>query len=168
MNRNRYIFIGLSLVLLIVLQGVGINVSAAKNINVKQGLIVVDPGLSGFSYHVAHEIANGLREKKIAVKVVKTSAFKESDLIKLDLLVIGGPTYAHQPSKGVRQFISELNLPGTKTLLFQTGGINCAGIAPLRKLARQKKLRIFGVMTVTPKESGRLEKKVKAFLGPIE
>lgn len=167
MFQRKWIVI-VCLALLMIFQAMPINVSAAKPSNTKRALIVVDPGYSGLSYQVAQKIANILRERKTEAKVVKIKAFKKEDLQKSDLFILGGPTYAHCPSKEVQRFLAQLNLPGVDTLLFQTGGINCAGIAPLQELARAKGLNVIGTMTITIKQSRHMEAKIMEFLKSVE
>jgi flavodoxin len=167
MFQKKWIVI-LCLALLMIFQTMQVNVSAAKPPSTKRALIVVDPGYSGFSYQVAQAIAKILRERKIETKVVKIKEFKKENLEKTDLFILGGPTYAHRPSKGVRRFLAQLNSPGINTLLFQTGGIDCAGIAPLQESAQAKGLNVIGIMTITIKQSQHMEAKIRKFLGPIK
>lgn len=128
--------------LLFIFSGLGLMGMADAKINHHKALIIVDPGMSGFSLRVAQNISGKLNDKGIEVKLVKSKEFDPGDLTKVDLLVIGGPTYAHKPSKSIKEVIAQLNKPGISTLLFQTGCVGCEGLEPLADLVSEKKLRV--------------------------
>lgn len=134
-----------------------------------KALIVVDPGLSKGSIKVSKEIAAKLKARNIEVELVKAKRFSPENLSGVDLLVLGGPTYAQQPSGKLRKAITKINMPGLKTLLFQTGGTDCAGLEPLAAMAEEKGLKVIGSckIVIRPNETERIGEYVDQLLAGI-
>lgn len=161
--------LGWMLGIMLLLQGTGMMEMTFAANGVKTALIVVDPGMSGYSLKVAQNIASKLQKKNIPAKTVKAKDFKAQDLSGIDLLVLGGPTYAAQPSVGLKQAMAKVNAPGLKTLLYQTGGRDCAGLAPLLQMAEGKGLTVLGSGSIlfNKREASYLDKQVDQLLGNI-
>lgn len=138
-HRKRKMALGLTLLLLL---GMMPMVNAKDSFT--KALIVFDPGFSKQSMKISEKIATELRTRNIEVELVEAKQFNPEDLLGVDLLVLGGPTYARQPSGKLRKAVAKINAPGLKTLLFQTGGSDCAGLEPLAAMAEEKGLPIIG------------------------
>jgi flavorubredoxin len=153
----------------LLLCGMGMSHMVYATNNVKQALIVVDPGFSQFSLTIAQNIADKLAQKSISVKLIKVNQFKTQDISGVDLLVLGGPTYMAQPSNGLKKFVSTLNITsGINTLLFQTGGTDCGGLAPLAELVKTKGLQVIGSCGILkPKGASEIENKISKLLENI-
>lgn len=163
-GRKRKMFLGL---LLFLIMGMMPMVNAKDSFT--KALIVVDPGLSKGSIKVSEAIATKLKARNIEVKLVKAKQFSPENLSGVDLLVLGGPTYARQPSGKLRKAVNKINAPGLKTLLFQTGGTDCAGLEPLAEMAEGKGLIVIGSckIVIRPNETEVIGESVDQLLASI-
>jgi flavodoxin len=157
--------------MMILLNGMGMKEMAEASTNqAKSGLIVVDPGFSQFALKVAQKISEKLTQKGYTVKLVKANKFNPQETAKRDLLVLGGPTYVGQPSGGLKKVVESIS-QGTKlkTLLFVTGGADCSGLEPLKKLATEKGLSVVGSAGIldTKAEAPNMEAKINKLLETI-
>lgn len=133
----------------------------------QKALIIVDPGYSKFSLQIGEKISHKLAEQKIATKLITVRDFKTQDLTGIDLLVLGGPTYMAQPSNGLKKLLPKLkNTTSLKTLVFQTGGTDCGGLAPLGELAKAQGLTVIGSIGIlnTPKAALEIDSRIDALL----
>jgi flavodoxin len=133
-------------------------------------LILVDPGFSKFSLEVARRIQDRISAKGIAVKLIPVGEFKAEDLHGMDLIVIGGPTYAGQPSPKIKKLLAELApIPELRTLLFSTGGSDGSGLEPLTRMAGEKGLLVLGgaKFIQKPDEAPELDLKIRELLEVI-
>jgi Uncharacterized flavoproteins len=149
--------------------GMGRLFMAQAESSFKKALIIVDPGFSKSSFNIGQNIAEVLNQKGISVKLEKVNEFRPSDLAGIDLLVLGGPTYMAQPSGGLKKAVARLNAnTSLKVLLFQTGGSDCAGLAPLSELVKAKGLLVIGECGfVLPRENAEISAKIAKLLANI-
>lgn len=163
-GRKRKMFLGLFLFLIM---GMMPMVNAKDSFT--KALIVVDPGFSKQSMKISEETATELRTRNVKVEIVEAKQFKLENLLGVDLLVLGGPTYARQPSGKLRKAVNKINAPGLKTLLFQTGGSDCAGLEPLTAMAEEKGLSVIGSckIVIRPNETERIGEYVDQLLASI-
>ena len=138
----KKIIAGLVLIGLVIFHGMGLMGMVEAKDGMEKALIVVDPGKSGFSLKVAEKIAEKLSAKGMQVNLVKAKALTANDLSDIDLLVMGGPTYAQKPSKKLTKAMTIVNKPGINTILFQTGGSDCSGLITLIETAKSKGLNV--------------------------
>ena len=133
----------------------------------QNALIVVDPGFSKFSLKIAGQISAKLTRKGYAVTLITANRFQAEGLSKVNLLVLGGPTYVGQPSGRIKQAVQALsNGTKLKTLIFVTGGSDCSGLAPLNQLAAEKGLAVVGSCGILDKreEASNIEPKINQLL----
>ncbi len=137
---------------------------------IQTALILVDPGFSRFSLEVARRIQARLNAGGIAAKLTPAREFNAEDVKGVDLIVIGGPTYAGQPSPQIKKLLSKL--PPTselKALLFSTGGSDGSGLEPLTRMAEEKGLSILGAAKFLQKtgQGPGLDKRIGELLEGI-
>lgn len=170
MKKRIQVIIGMTLGLLVLIQGMVMNNMTMAEEKSSNALIVVDPGFSGFSFQIAQKIAEQLQVKNIGVKIVKVNQFKNSDLENRDYVLIGGPTYAAQPSPKIKSFLTTLNpKSGLKAILFLTAGRDYTGLEPFVKLVQEKGLPILNstVILTTIKDPAEINSKIGKLLEVI-
>jgi flavorubredoxin len=135
----------------------------------KKALIVVDPGFSKFSARIAQTISEKLTQKGYTVKLVTANNFKVLEISGADLLVLGGPVYAGQPSGGIKKVVQSIsNGNRFKTLLYVTGALeDSSGLEPLCKLVVEKGLNVIGSGKILVKNKEAIEPKINKLLESI-
>lgn len=163
-------WVGLVLINLFILFGGGMNPMTMAARDSRNVLIIVDPGGTGFCLKVAKAIANRLDEKNYHVRLVKANHFQASDLSEVNLLIMGSPTYARQPSKSLKNVMEKVEDPGMKTILFQTGSLDCSGLQSLEAMARKKRLNVVyssGIL-FSKRDESYLAKKIDEIMDEIQ
>lgn len=165
MKRWTILLGGLMLMASIV-NGPGMNQTmAAENLK-KTGMILVDPGFSKYSLKIADQISKTLTNKGYSVTLMTVDRYHGENMPNVDLLVLGGPTYAGQPSGGLKKAISSLKkCNNLKVLLFITGGSDYTpGLDSLERLAAQRGMEIVGKCGFLVQESSPAVKKIDQLL----
>ncbi len=87
-----------------------------------KALIVYDPGYSGAPKNVADSMAQDLKSKGYEVKLAGVRSNDASNVSGYKLLIVGGPTYAGNPSGAIDSYLKGLNLSNNITVsVFSVG-----------------------------------------------
>ncbi len=93
-----------------------------RNAPVK-ALIVYQPGMTGFSGNIAHQIAAGLNDRGYEVTLNHPGNYLPSDVSQYALAVFCSPVYSGQPSRALTDFMSSIKTsPSCRIVLISTGG----------------------------------------------
>ncbi len=71
-------------------------------------LVLYDPGLSGASSRVAQQIADDLYNQNLTVTLAGIKSQAAANTTGYDIIVIGGPIYAGEPTASVKDALSNL------------------------------------------------------------
>lgn len=86
-------------------------------------LIVYQPGMTGFSDKIAHQIAAGLNDRGYEVTLNHPGKYLPSDVSQYALAVFCSPVYSGQPSKALTDYMSTIKTsPSCRIVLISTGG----------------------------------------------
>lgn len=88
-----------------------------------KALVVYDPGLSGAPKTVATTMAEDLKSMGYTVTLAGINSKDAKNISNYDVLIIGSPTYAGNPSSTVKSYINTLNVNNnTRVGVFSYGG----------------------------------------------
>jgi flavodoxin len=88
-----------------------------------KALIVYQPGITGFTHEMAHQIAAGLNDKGYEVMLNHPGRFLSSDVSQYSLVIFCSPVYSGQPSRALSDYMSTVKTsPSCRIVLISTGG----------------------------------------------
>lgn len=84
--------------------------------------IVYQPGMTGFTDKVVHQIAAGLNDSGYEVTMNHPGEYLSTNVSQYALVVFCSPVYSGQPSKAITNYISSINIPSScRIALISTG-----------------------------------------------
>jgi len=92
--------------------------------SVGNALVVYDPGITGTAKNVASVIANDLQAKGYTATIAGIKSSNVLNTTGYNVIVIGGPVYAGQPTSSLQSYLSDINPPKeAKIGVFTTGSV---------------------------------------------
>jgi flavorubredoxin len=89
----------------------------------KKALVIYQPGITGISSRMAHQIAMGLSDGGYEVTLNYPGEHLSADASRYQIIVFGSPVYSGQPSKALTDFISKVKVSSdARIALYSTGG----------------------------------------------
>lgn len=104
-------------------KGTNAEVLSSDRQSSKKALVIYQPGITGVSSRMAHQIAKGLSDGGYEVTLNYPGEHLSADVSGYQVLVFGSPVYSGQPSKALTDFISKVKVfSDARIALYSTGG----------------------------------------------